>query len=177
MVQIRLKTNNVSCEFSLDFNETKLPDDLIILKGLEKEISNSIYHLKRSNEEIREFDRSGTDQDLFLAYNENKFAINKKEGVLRQIQEKIKSLECLPNSCKITNIMDIGKTENDGITIGHSTDLSCTDLTSTDLTSTDLTSTDLTTTDLTTTDISNGVAENTNIDQTSTHTENDGLYL
>ncbi|CRG93118.1 conserved Plasmodium protein, unknown function [Plasmodium gallinaceum] len=95
MVEIRLKTKNSSCEFNLDFSEVKIPDDINILKDLEKEIENSIYHLKRSNEEIKEFDPLGKDNDLFLALNENKFALSRKEERLQLIKKKIHNLESL----------------------------------------------------------------------------------
>ncbi|SCM19465.1 conserved Plasmodium protein, unknown function [Plasmodium chabaudi adami] len=98
MVEIRLKKNNSVCEFRLDFNEIKLPDDVNILKDLEKETENSIYHLKRSNEEIKEFDPEGNDKDLFLALNENKFALSRKEERLRLIRSKIQNIESLCDS-------------------------------------------------------------------------------
>ncbi|SOV77822.1 conserved Plasmodium protein, unknown function [Plasmodium reichenowi] len=93
MVDIKLKSVNSSCEFKLDFNEIKLPDDINILKDLEKEVENSIYHLKRSNDEIKEFDPQGLDKDLFLAYNENKFALYRKEERLTLIRKKIQIIQ------------------------------------------------------------------------------------
>ncbi|SBT75525.1 conserved Plasmodium protein, unknown function [Plasmodium ovale] len=95
MVEVKLKTQNNSCEFHLNFNEIKLPDDVNILKDLEKEVENSIYHLKRSNEEIKQYDPDGKDKDLFLALNENKFSLNVKQERLLMIKKKIKNLECL----------------------------------------------------------------------------------
>ncbi|KAI4840731.1 hypothetical protein MKS88_000966 [Plasmodium brasilianum] len=104
MVEIRLKTQNSSCEFNLDFNEVKLPNDLNILKDLEKEVENSIYYLKRSNEEIKKYDPEGKDNDLFLALNENKFALSRKEERLKLIKSKIQNLECTKdNSSDIKN--------------------------------------------------------------------------
>ncbi|SOV75140.1 conserved Plasmodium protein, unknown function [Plasmodium sp. gorilla clade G3] len=93
MVDIKLKSVNSSCEFKLDFNEIKLPDDINILKDIEKEVENSIYHLKRSNDEIKEFDPQGLDKDLFLAYNENKFALYRKEERLTLIRKKIQIIQ------------------------------------------------------------------------------------
>ncbi|VUZ93590.1 conserved protein, unknown function [Plasmodium vivax] len=93
MVEIRLKTKHTSCEFQLDFNEVKLPDDVNILKDLEHELQNSIYHLKRSNEEIKKFDPEGADQELLMALNENKFSLCRKEERLRIIKEKIEILD------------------------------------------------------------------------------------
>ncbi|ETB58421.1 hypothetical protein YYC_04026 [Plasmodium yoelii 17X] len=104
MVEIRLKKNNSVCEFRLDFNEIKLPDDINILKDLEKETENSIYHLKRSNEEIKEFDPEGNDEDLFLALNENKFALSRKEERLRLIRSKIQNIESL---CDTGNVKTV----------------------------------------------------------------------
>ncbi|SBS80328.1 conserved Plasmodium protein, unknown function [Plasmodium ovale] len=95
MVEVKLKTQNNSCQFHLNFNEIKLPDDVNILKDLEKEVENSIYHLKRSNEEIKQYDPDGKDKDLFLALNENKFSLNVKEERLLMIKEKIKIVESL----------------------------------------------------------------------------------
>ncbi|GAB64819.1 hypothetical protein PCYB_032310 [Plasmodium cynomolgi strain B] len=93
MVEIRLKTKHTSCEFHLDFNEVKLPDDVNILKDLEQEIQNSIYHLRRSNDEIKKFDPEGADQDLLMALNENRFSLCKKEERLRIIKDKIQNLD------------------------------------------------------------------------------------
>ncbi|ANQ06127.1 Uncharacterized protein PCOAH_00004700 [Plasmodium coatneyi] len=96
MVEIRLKTKHTSCEFHLDFNEVKLPDDVNILKDLEKEVENSIYHLKRSNDEIKKFDPEGADQDLLMALNENRFSLCRKEERLRIIKDKIRILDDHP---------------------------------------------------------------------------------
>ncbi|KJP87896.1 hypothetical protein AK88_02500 [Plasmodium fragile] len=107
MVEIRLKTKHTSCEFRLDFNEVKLPDDVNILKDLEKEIENSIYHLKRSNDEIKEFDPEGADQDLLMALNENRFSLCRKEERLRIIKDKIQLLEPhAPDMVGQTNVKD-----------------------------------------------------------------------
>ncbi|KYO01328.1 hypothetical protein PGSY75_0719000 [Plasmodium gaboni] len=117
MVDIKLKSANSSCEFKLDFNEIKLPDDINILKDLEKEVENSIYHLKRSNEEIKEYDPQGLDKDLFLALNENKFALFRKEERLMLIRKKIQNIENthgLADTLKVSqnNVVDNKEQEN-----------------------------------------------------------------
>ncbi|SPJ09621.1 conserved Plasmodium protein, unknown function [Plasmodium sp. DRC-Itaito] len=104
MVDIKLKSVNSSCEFKLDFNEIKLPDDINILKDLEKEVENSIYHLKRSNVEIKEFDPEGLDKDLFLAYNENKFALYRKEERLTLIRKKIQIIQNTQELAETLNV-------------------------------------------------------------------------
>ncbi|CAA9986569.1 conserved Plasmodium protein, unknown function [Plasmodium knowlesi strain H] len=106
MVEIRLTTKYTSCEFHLDFNEVKLPDDVNILKDLEKEVENSIYHLKRSNDEIKKFDPEGADQDLLMALNENRFSLCRKEERLRIIKDKIRILDGpAPDSVGQTNMV------------------------------------------------------------------------
>ncbi|CRH03018.1 conserved Plasmodium protein, unknown function [Plasmodium relictum] len=118
MVEIRLKTKNSSCKFNLDFNEVKIPDDIRILKDLEKEIENSIYHLKRSNEEIKEFDPLGKDNDLFLALNENKFALSRKEERLKIIKKKIQNLESLNTLNEVSVCNDSLTNKNKKLEIG-----------------------------------------------------------
>lgn len=92
MVEIRLRKDNTVCEFQLDLSEIKLPNDFVTLQDLEKEVENSIFHLKKSNEEIKKFDPDGKDTDLLLAFNENIFALSKKERRLEMIREKMKTL-------------------------------------------------------------------------------------
>ncbi|EUD65223.1 hypothetical protein C922_04352 [Plasmodium inui San Antonio 1] len=124
MVDIRLKTKHTSCQFHLDFNEVKLPDDVNILKDLEQEIQNSIYHLRRSNDEIKEFDPEGADQDLLMALNENRFSLCRKEERLRIIQDKIQILNPHgPDFVGKTNMIDTSlmcpKEGNRGVGIAH----------------------------------------------------------
>lgn len=92
MVEIRIRKDNTVCEFQLDLSDIKLPNDFATLQDLEKEVENSIFHLKKSNEEIKKFDPDGKDTDLLLAFNENIFALTKKERRLEMIREKMKTL-------------------------------------------------------------------------------------
>eukprot|EP00920_Eleutheroschizon_duboscqi_P036818 GHVT01088441.1.p1 GENE.GHVT01088441.1~~GHVT01088441.1.p1 ORF type:complete len:171 (+),score=50.48 GHVT01088441.1:630-1142(+) len=71
---------------------TELPDDMLLLEDLEKEIANSIFHLKRSNDEICEFDPTAKDVDMQLALAENAQALTTKEARLARVQAKIESL-------------------------------------------------------------------------------------
>lgn len=92
MVEIRLKKNNTVCEFQLNLTDITLPKDLETLKDLEKEVKNSILQLKKSNDEIKNFDPDGKDKDLLAAFNENIIALTIKDKRLELIRSEIHKL-------------------------------------------------------------------------------------